>query len=547
MPNSDDAVDQRISEDAVDQRLTSVGTSPLSLPRHALGTFAAISDQALPLEPRLKNADAPVWLPGDRPPVARARLRADGLWVSARAASDVISLLAAAALSAMADPEHFSPGLSTLAILVTLLAFASAGLYTPRLRLQLRDELRGVLAASALVTLSITGIVLATGLRTGVGDAAVAQWLVAATMLCGGRVALFGGQRAARRRLTAGSRTLIIGAGQVGHLAAKRLLDTPALGLRPVGFLDKEPLLDERERILKGLPEMPLLGASWDLEQVVATHGIDYVVVAFSTAPHEVMLNIVRTCWKLGVGVLVVPRLYEVEGRRMHVEHLGALPLVALHSLDPRGWQFAVKYGIDRAAAMLALIGLAPLLALIALAVRITMGGPVLFRQQRVGRDGHLFEMLKFRTMTGAPDRAGEADAEWATLILAGTGLDGAAGHAQRSEDRRTPLGNVLRKLSLDELPQLWNVLCGDMSLVGPRPERLHYVQRFEEAINRYPDRHRVKSGLTGWAQVNGLRGETSLVDRVEWDNFYIENWSPWLDLKIMLKTLPAMLGRRAS
>jgi lipopolysaccharide/colanic/teichoic acid biosynthesis glycosyltransferase len=114
-------------------------------------------------------------------------------------------------------------------------------------------------------------------------------------------------------------------------------------------------------------------------------------------------------------------------------------------------------------------------------------------------------------------------------------------------DDSRTRLGGLLRKLSIDELPQLWNVLRGDMSIVGPRPERAHYVELFEQAIYRYPDRHRVKSGLTGWSQVNGLRGETSLADRIEWDNFYIENWSPWLDLKILMKTIPALVAGRGA
>jgi lipopolysaccharide/colanic/teichoic acid biosynthesis glycosyltransferase len=172
----------------------------------------------------------------------------------------------------------------------------------------------------------------------------------------------------------------------------------------------------------------------------------------------------------------------------------------------------------------------------------VTTGRPIFFRQPRVGRDGHVFDMLKFRTMRGTPELGGELDAHWASIAV-GDGNGGA--EPATGDDRRTRLGRVLRRLSIDELPQLWNVLRGDMSLVGPRPERVHYVELFEEAIYRYPDRHRVKSGLTGWAQVNGLRGETSLADRIEWDNFYIENWSPWLDVKIILKTLPALLAGR--
>jgi lipopolysaccharide/colanic/teichoic acid biosynthesis glycosyltransferase len=152
--------------------------------------------------------------------------------------------------------------------------------------------------------------------------------------------------------------------------------------------------------------------------------------------------------------------------------------------------------------------------------------------------------MLKFRTMNGTPEGGGELDAEWASMA---TGAEAGAASPLIGDDRRTALGSLLRKLSIDELPQLWNVLRGDMSIVGPRPERAHYVELFEQAIYRYPDRHRVKSGLTGWSQVNGLRGETSLADRIEWDNFYIENWSPWLDLKILVKTIPALVVGRGA
>jgi lipopolysaccharide/colanic/teichoic acid biosynthesis glycosyltransferase len=176
------------------------------------------------------------------------------------------------------------------------------------------------------------------------------------------------------------------------------------------------------------------------------------------------------------------------------------------------------------------------------------MGRPVLFRQRRVGRDGHAFEMLKFRTMRGTPDAVGEADSHWAALILAGTSVEpNEVVAAPKAEDRRTLVGALLRRLSLDELPQLWNVVRGDMSLIGPRPERTAYVEQFERAVYRYPDRHRVKSGLTGWAQVHGLRGETSLEDRIEWDNYYIENWSPMLDLKIVLMTLTVVLRRNGA
>jgi lipopolysaccharide/colanic/teichoic acid biosynthesis glycosyltransferase len=164
----------------------------------------------------------------------------------------------------------------------------------------------------------------------------------------------------------------------------------------------------------------------------------------------------------------------------------------------------------------------------------VTAGPNVLYRQRRVGRDGRAFDMLKFRTMQHVGSEHGEADADWAAAQTSGL----VPKSALSEQDRYTPLGRLLRRSALDELPQLWNVLRGDMSLVGPRPERVSYSTLFESDVYRYRDRHRVKSGLTGWAQVNGLRGKTSLADRIEWDNHYIENWSLWLDFKIVMKTV---------
>jgi exopolysaccharide biosynthesis polyprenyl glycosylphosphotransferase len=507
-----------------------------------------MSEQAAPVTRGLHStaADVPLWLGTGPSSLTDTRLRSSGLWVAARLTTDVMALIIASGLSGISAPNRLGTGWTLVLVATTLVAFACTGLYQPRMRIQIGAELRRLLAASALVCVAVAGVALGNPARAGAGDAAIVNWLVSSTLLCTARLALFGARRVALRREGTRTPTVIVGAGEVGHLTAKRLLEDPQLGMRPIGFLDKEPMIEDADLEVRGLPRLPILGASWDLERVVADHGIEQVVVAFSTAPHQVMVDIVRRCWALGVSVLVVPRLYEIEGRRMQVQHLGALPLVALRSTDPRGAQFAVKYAVDRALAALMLVLLAPLLAAIAVIVLITSGRPILFRQQRVGRDGHVFDILKFRTMRATPDADAPANADWAARVLAGhDGEAPATLAAAAAEDRRTSLGKVLRKLSLDELPQLWNAVRGDMCLVGPRPEVPHYVAQFEEAVYRYPDRHRVKSGLTGWAQIHGLRGDTSLADRIEWDNFYIENWSPWLDLKILLLTVPSMLGRR--
>jgi exopolysaccharide biosynthesis polyprenyl glycosylphosphotransferase len=497
-----------------------------------------MTEQSAPIETIAAPVGVPAWI-GTNVDAPRRR-PADQPWPVLRAGIDLVSLITALAITGAVVPFGLTSPWAPLMVVLSLVAFGAGNLYAPRPQLAIGLELRRAVTLVALVSLAIAAPAILATDQVGIGDGSVVNWLVASTLIVTGRLALYGAQRATTARL-GGSPTLIVGAGEIGHRMATRLDEDRSLGLTPIGFLDKEPLRAD----VGDLP-LPVLGASWDLERVVADHGIQTVVVAFSTAPSAVMVDLVRRCWKLGVDVRVVPRLFEVEGRRTRTEHLGALPLVGLEVSDHQGWQFELKYALDRAAAAVALLLLAPLLALIGLLVKVTTGGPVIFRQRRVGRDGRHFDILKFRTMRGAPESDGDANREWARLVLAGTGVHADAA-LRPPADRRTPLGRVLRALSLDELPQLWNVLRGDMSLVGPRPEMPHYVERFENAIYRYPERHRVKSGLTGWAQIHGLRGDTSLSDRIEWDNFYIENWTPWLDLKILLMTLPAVLRRQGA
>jgi lipopolysaccharide/colanic/teichoic acid biosynthesis glycosyltransferase len=236
-----------------------------------------------------------------------------------------------------------------------------------------------------------------------------------------------------------------------------------------------------------------------------------------------------------------VPRLFEETSRRVTIEHVGGIALARVDRADPRGWQFEVKYVVDRIVGGLMLLLCAPLMAVIAALVKASSPGSVFFRQPRVGLDGREFDIVKFRTMQ-TEDEEVENDVDWVAREL---GLEPAARAAV--EDRRTPIGRFLRRSSLDEVPQLLNIVRGEMSLIGPRPEKTNFATAFAEHVYRYGDRHRVKSGLTGWAQVNGLRGQTSVKDRIEWDNFYIENWSPWFDLKILLLTLGAVFTYRDS
>jgi exopolysaccharide biosynthesis polyprenyl glycosylphosphotransferase len=463
---------------------------------------------------------------------ARLGLRPDAAWALARFGLDAALLTAAglaAALGARAAGIDGGP-ISWIGLfaVVVLGVFAARGMYRPRLRAELLEDLRGIVAATSLAAIAVLA------LRELVSDAppdlaaqVIRPWAFATVYLAAGRVALHWSQTQARRNGETLRPALIVGAGRIGRLTARRLLEQPELGLRPIGFLDKEPM-DGQD----GGPVLPVLGASWDLDRVVEEHGVQQVIVTFSTAPDEVLLRLFRRCEELGVNVAFVPRLFEKVTGRLTVDYLGGLPVIAARAPHPRGIQFAVKYGVDRLLAAVLLLLASPLMIAAALGVLLTLGRPIFFRQRRVGRDGREFEMLKFRSMRPV---SWDGDEEQLHLPpdTAPGGVEGA--------DRRTALGSFLRRTSIDELPQLLNVLMGDMSLIGPRPERPQFVGLFEQSVYRYGDRHRVKSGITGWAQVHGLRGKTSLADRVEWDNYYIENWSLWLDLKICLRTVVAV------
>jgi exopolysaccharide biosynthesis polyprenyl glycosylphosphotransferase len=409
---------------------------------------------------------------------------------------------------------------------LTLLLFAVRGTYRRRVRTSIFEDLRAVAtttALAAMVTLCVQALLTP---DPGIAQQSARLWAFAAGFVAAARLTLHWHEQSARKAGESLSPTLIVGAGRVGRLVAERLLAMPQLGLKPIGFLDKDPLQPVSENGVL----VPVLGASWDLEEVVRRHDVEHVIITFSTAPNDVLLRLFRRCEDLGLAISMVPRLYELTTKRLSVEHLGGLPLVSAHPADPRGLQFALKYAIDRVLGGALIVLLSPLLATAAIATYLSLGRPIFFRQRRVGRDGVEFDILKFRTMhlprPSAPAFALEHG-------LAPGGVEG--------DDRRTMVGRILRKASLDELPQLFNVLSGKMSLVGPRPERPEFVSEFDRSVYRYGDRHRVKAGITGWAQVNGLRGKTSIADRAEWDNYYIENFSLWLDTKIVVMTFAAL------
>jgi len=306
----------------------------------------------------------------------------------------------------------------------------------------------------------------------------------------------------------------------------------PEMGLVPIGFVDNDPVDDHADERVA-----PVLGALGDLPEIVEATRAQHVVITFLAGGDALLLPIVRICESLNVGVSVVPRLFELTTERLSLQRIGALPVYELLHADPKGWQFRAKYAVERGVAVFAFALLLPLLLLIAAAVKLSSPGPALYRQRRVGRDGHFFDLLKFRSMrTGDMPTVRDEDSEPGQPTLGPGGVEG--------DDRRTGLGKFLRATSLDELPQLVNVIMGDMAIIGPRPERPEFVEWFGRHIHRYTDRHRVRSGITGWAQVHKLRGKTSIAERSDMDNWYIENWSPWLDLRIACMTVGALFHR---
>jgi Undecaprenyl-phosphate glucose phosphotransferase len=333
-------------------------------------------------------------------------------------------------------------------------------------------------------------------------------------------------REALERRWRAGiglKRVLIAGAGDLGRLVADKLLEHRELGFKVVGFLDDRAAGDHI-----GYRGLPLLGTLADGAEIIRQERVDHLYVALPLDEHVKMLGLVETTSREGVDVHVVPDLLQFIALRARLENLDGVPIISLNDVPLRGLNSLLKRMIDIAISGAALLVLGIPLLIIAALIRRTSPGPVFYTQERMGLDGHAFQVYKFRSMyAGAEDESGPV---W----------------ARDNDPRCTPVGRWLRRFDFDELPQFWNVFRGDMSIVGPRPERPYFVEQFKHRIPQYMLRHKVKAGITGWAQVNGWRGNTSLEKRIEYDLYYIENWSVGLDLKIMWLTVLKGLQKHA-
>lgn len=307
-------------------------------------------------------------------------------------------------------------------------------------------------------------------------------------------------------------RALIVGSGRLGRIVAETIGHNRWTGLEAVGFVDQVQKIEPAV--------LPRLGTIDEIAEVVQRHDIDHVFIALPLSRSGEMPAVYRALEHVLVEVQLVPDLPQLAGMKLRSLEIDGVTFLSLRGDPHRGWGKLAKRSMDLALGSIALLAAAPVMLLLAALIKLTSPGPIFYRQQRTGLAGQSFDMLKFRSM--------RIDAEVKTGAV----------WACRNDDRCTPLGRFMRRWSLDELPQLFNVIWGNMSLVGPRPERGVFVEKFRNQVPNYSQRHQVKAGITGWAQVNGWRGNTSLRRRVECDLYYISNWSPWLDLKILWLTI---------
>jgi exopolysaccharide biosynthesis polyprenyl glycosylphosphotransferase len=432
----------------------------------------------------------------------------------------MVAVDALAVLFALGVSREHSTGLLLLPIAIVVLA--TGQLYRSRLTLSTLDDLPSLIgrgAASGALLLAVDAMLHS---RAHADRDLIAAGFLAAALPVG-RMVAYAMVRAARARQFVAHPTLILGAGKVGEQIARLLKDHREYGLQPVGFLDSDPMQLDTERTV------PVLGGNESLAQTILEFGVRDVVVAFGSLRESSLVEVIRTCDRLDVEIFFVPRLFELHETSRQSDLVWGLPLVRLRRPAFQSATWGLKRLLDVIVSGAALLVASPLLAVIALAVRLEGGPGIFFRQERVGLDGRPFQVMKFRSLKPVDET--ESQTNWNI----------------KHDDRLGRIGRFLRQTSLDELPQLWNIVRGDMSLVGPRPERPFFVQTFAELYPRYTARHRVPSGLTGWAQVHGLRGDTSIEERARFDNYYIENWSLWLDIKIMLMTVPAVLRRRGA
>ncbi|MGA9523981.1 MAG: undecaprenyl-phosphate glucose phosphotransferase [Myxococcaceae bacterium] len=444
-------------------------------------------------------------------------------WTSMKVATDVLVLGIAFALAYVTrfhgpwTPETIPPTGDTLVtlamvLLVFPLTFHQARLYlTNRVRTHISEvfEVFKATVLALLILVAINFFFRDRYSRLTLGVFAIYAFVLISIVRVVFREAL----NEWRRRGHNLKSILVIGAGEVGQRVIETIDSNRELGFRVTGLLTRHP-----EKLGTAVMDVPVVGLFDELGKVLEARPVDQVIIAVPLEDQPLVKGLMEELAQHTVDVKFVPDLFQYITLCGGLEEFGGLPIINLQGGPLYGWNLVAKRTFDIVFALLALVLTGPFMLVTALLVKLTSRGPILSRQERMGMDGSTFEILKFRTM--------RIDAEVSGAMM-----------ASKEDPRRTPIGTFLRKYSIDELPQFFNVLMGDMSLVGPRPERPVFIEEFKKQIPRYHLRHKVKAGITGWAQVNGLRGQTSIQQRIEYDLYYIENWSLLLDLKILLRT----------
>lgn len=409
---------------------------------------------------------------------------------------------------------------------IFLLTFSAYGLYLRRNLVSVVDQM------FRLITAVLVGLVATVAVSSFVvrgwpdySRLLIAYlWVGCTVAACAGRYAWVRWRDWLASRGAVVHQVIVIGAGEAGQRVAQHLVDRPYLGYRVQGFLDSD--LPRGARPLGG---PPVLGRLQDLDETLMRFQPNEIILADPSLTNTELLGVVNRCEGQPISIRVFPDIFQMLVSEASLVHLQGLTLIGIHATELQAWQRTVKRWFDVLFSASVLVLSSPLMLLIALAVKLDSPGPVFYVQERVGQDGKRFHAIKFRSMV--------ADAE----------MKSGRYWTVQDDPRRTRLGGWLRRFSLDEWPQFINVLVGDMSVVGPRPERPMYVAKFSETVPDYLKRLRERAGLTGWAQVNGLRGDVSIEERTTYDLYYVDNWSLWLDIKIVLRTVLVVLRDRSA
>jgi exopolysaccharide biosynthesis polyprenyl glycosylphosphotransferase len=421
--------------------------------------------------------------------------------------------------------EDYLPTL-TLHLAMTILLMYASRLYHQRRTFSRIDVFRTIAGAITVASMLVYGMqdfifkntVLEVDYPRGMF---FYVWIFSVLLVFFGRESLRRLQWELRRRGIGRDNLLIIGAGQLARDLVQSITDHPELGYHVVGIVNSP----DRPKAKK--MGVPFLGLYDDVPEIIDRFGVEQVIIAIPEARRAEIAELVTLCQRGRVDIKVYPDLFSYMIGDLNVDDLGGTPLLTVRDIALRGWKLSAKRALDLFGSFFGLVFLSPFMLLTAVLIRWESRGPIFYTQERMGLDGRPFPMIKFRSMRQDAEAQGP-------------------GWTKENDPRVTRIGKFMRKTNWDEIPQLINVLLGHMSLVGPRPERAVWVQQFKATIPRYMERHREKAGMTGWAQVNGLRGDTSIAERTSYDLWYVENWSLWLDIKIIIRTVWQTISRRS-